>query len=121
GDVIVVRPVEGLLTWDRDGVAFTKIGTRIQEDGGRWAMIIDYTPAQSLAALAQACAEHDIVCEGAIPGRAYLAVTNELTDVAVMGKLRAAGLPGKLVQIHPKPAVAKPKPAKRAVRKKARA
>src|SRR5512135_3100314 len=45
GDVIVVSPVEdGLPTWDRDGAAWKDIGKRIAEDGGRWAMILDYTP-----------------------------------------------------------------------------
>jgi len=114
GDVVVVSPVEdGFPTWDRQGVAWTKIGTRIAEDGGRWAMIVDYAPngkGDAFGALVRACAEHNIVCEGAVgprngrPGRSYLAVRNELTDVNVMSLLRTAALPCKLFQIHPKPA-----------------
>ena len=119
GDVIVVHPVpDGHLTWDREGVAFEKIPTRILEDSGRWAMIIDYAPhpdaAQPFQALARACAEHDIVCEGAWgardgdPGRAYLAVKPEMTDVDVMAHLREAALPCELIQIHPSPPRKKP-------------
>ena len=36
-----------------------------------------------------------------------------MSDVVVMSRLRGAGLPGKLVQVHPKPAVAKPKKRQR--------
>lgn len=126
GDVIVVRPEDGFMLWDREGVTFAKIGTRILEDGGRWAMIVDYTPngrADAYKQLAEACAELDIVCEGALapepkrPGRAYLAVPSPLTDVAVMTKLRAAKLSCQLAQVHPKPAA--PKPAAKKKRRKA--
>src|SRR5580698_4470984 len=60
GDVVVVVPVkDGLPTWDRDGVAWEQIGTRILEDSGRWAMIVDYTPKQggevAYRALVDAC------------------------------------------------------------------
>src|SRR5687768_3683495 len=45
GDAIVVLPVEhGLPTWDRNGTPWATIATRIEQDGGRWAMIIDYAP-----------------------------------------------------------------------------
>jgi hypothetical protein len=114
GDVIIVSPVEdGHLTWDRAGVAFDKIPTRIAEDSGRWAMIIDYVPhpdaKDPFQALAHACAEHDIVCEGAWgardgdPGRAYLAINGDTTDVDVMTRLRASALPLELIQVHPSP------------------
>jgi hypothetical protein len=44
GDVIVVTPnPHGFLTRDRDGVAWEKILTRIDEDSGRWVMIVEYT------------------------------------------------------------------------------
>jgi hypothetical protein len=126
GDVIIVSPVEdGHLTWDRAGVAFDKIPTRILEDSGRWAMILDYAPhpdAQNpFQAIAHACAEHDIVCEGAWgprdgdPGRAYLAVKADMTDVDVMTRLRAGSLPVELIQIHPSPPK---KPARKAAAKK---
>jgi hypothetical protein len=123
GDVIVVSPADGFLTWDRKNVPFTKVATRILEDSGRWAMILDYAPhpdgsdADAFKSLARACAEHDIVCEGAWgprdsePGRAYLAVKAELTDVDVMERLRAATLPCELIQIHPAPKKPRKKPA----------
>lgn len=96
GDTIIVRPVrnDGPPTWDRDGVPWKQIATKIVEDGGRWAMIIDYLPAASaddaFAALARACDEAKIVCEGAWaprdpdPGRVYLAVQKDLTAEQVM-------------------------------------
>lgn len=85
GDVIIVTPVDDdFPLWDRGGVPWEQIATRIAEDGGRWAMIVDYVPhrdsADAFRALAEACAEIEVVCEGAwgpregTPGRAYLAV-----------------------------------------------
>ncbi len=119
GDVVIVTPVEdGLLTWDRDGIEWTEIGTRITEDGGRWAMIIDYVPHEDVTgdaafqALAKTCEAHDLVCEGAWgpdgtqPGRAYLAVDNAITAAIVMAALADASVPATLVQIHPVPAPA---------------
>jgi hypothetical protein len=127
GDVIVVSPdSDGVLTWDRNGVAWEQLGSRIAEDSGRWAMIVDYAPhpdtKDALRALATACAEHDVVCEGAFapldgkPGRAYLAVGDVLSDVTVMARLRDAELPCELIQIHPRPA----NPMTRAATKRAR-
>ena len=92
----------------------------IVEDGGRWAMIVDYAPhadaSNAFDALVRACVEHDVVCEGAWgprsdgePGRAYLAVSNELDDSELMQRLRGASLPCELVQIHPEPMI-KPRP-----------
>jgi hypothetical protein len=126
GDTIVVaNSDDGLPTWDRDGVAWSDVATRILEDGGHWAMIVDYAPhgsgADSFAALARACGEHDFACEGAWapsegkPGRAYLAVPNALADGDVMEALRAASLPCELVQIHPAPIAP---PAKKRVAKR---
>lgn len=114
GDTIVVSPVEdGFPTWDRDATPWSQIGTRIAEDCGRWAMIVDYVPhpdaKDAFGAMARACAENDVVCEGAwgpragAPGRAYLAVAAELTDVDVMNVLRDAAVPCDLIQIHPEP------------------
>ena len=115
GDVIVVSPVDdGFLTWDRNNVWWKKVPERIVEDGGRWAMIVDYAPRagdvsgdKAFAALAKACEPVDVVCEGAWgprgdePGRAYLAVRNEATPESVMAALRTAKLPCDLIQIHP--------------------
>ena len=117
GDVIVVSPVDdGFPTWDRDGVAWKDIGSRIAEDGGRWAMIVDYTShpgdtngVTAYRALAAACETADIVCEGAWgpdakkPGRTYLAVRHDRTAEQIISALRAAELPCELIQVHPAP------------------
>lgn len=129
GDTIVVKPVEdGFPTWDRKGVAWSKIESRILIDGGHWAMIVDYEPhpdgKDAFKALAKACAEHDIVCEGAWgprqgkPGRTYLAVPAKLSDAQVMKTLRDEELPCELIQVHPKPAAAKPKSKRKAPAKR---
>ena len=124
GDIVIVQPVDdGLPTWDREGVPWKSIHTRIVEDGGRWAMIVDYKPGAGDAtgdvayrAVATACEAADVVCEGAFgpngatPGRAYLAPRHETSAEDVMKKLLAAALPCELIQIHPPPAApAKPK------------
>ena len=116
GDSVIVSPVpDGFPTWDRAGVPWPQIGTRIAEDGGRWAMIIDYAPHPDardvFGELAHVCAENDVVCEEAWgprngePGRAYLAVAPELSDAALMSTLRGADLPCELIQIHPEPQI----------------
>src|SRR2546430_2379593 len=44
GDVLVVEPQpDGVLTWDSGGVSYGEILQRIAQDGGRYAMVIDYT------------------------------------------------------------------------------
>ena len=131
GDTIVVTPRDGRLTWDRGGVPWSEIDARIVEDGGRWAMIVDYVPHpdtrsadDAFDALTRACAEVEVVCEGAwaprgdAPGRAYLAVKNELTDLVLMHHLRNAALPCELIQIHPPPAMPKAKPAAKRTKSK---
>jgi hypothetical protein len=119
GDVIVVTPAgDGAPTWDRDGVAWEQIGTRIAEDSGRWAMIVDYTPTKAEAAdayraLVEACHTVDVVCEGAWApsdgraGRTYFAVPRGRTAQDVMAALATAKLPCTLAQIHPPPAKVK--------------
>ncbi len=115
GDTIIVKPprAEGPPTWDREGVPWKQIATKIVEDGGRWAMIVDYAPTitadEAFAALGKACDDAKIVCEGAWgprerePGRVYLAVQKELNAEQVMGILIGASLPMELIQIHPEP------------------
>ncbi len=116
GDVIVVHPTpDGFPTWDRGGVAWKQIGTRIVEDGGRWAMIVDYVPdagtapETAVAELTRACNTEDVVAEGAWgprdgePGRVYLAVQKQLTAELVMQKLLSVKLPMRLIQVHPEP------------------
>ncbi len=132
GDIVVVSPVEdGLLTWDRDGVAWPQVSSRIAEDGGRWAMIIDYAPHddatgdQAFQALAKACEDMQVICEGAWgpdgqqPGRAYLAVDSSLTAANVMDSLGDAALPARITQIHPAPAEPGERPAKAPAKKPA--
>jgi hypothetical protein len=131
GDVVVVVPVaDGLPTWDRDGVAWEQIGSRIAEDSGRWAMIVDYSPSKvtgevAFRALVEACHGTDVVCEGAWApsdgraGRAYFAAPGGRTARDVMTALAKAKLPCTLAQIHPpasKPA-AKPVAKAKAVAK----
>lgn len=115
GDTIIVKPArnDSPPTWDREGVPWKQISSKIVEDGGRWAMIVDYTPTTSsneaFAALSEACESAKIVCEGAWaardrdPGRVYLAVQKELSAEQVMGILIGASLPMELTQIHPEP------------------
>lgn len=121
GDVIVVSPIEGQqLTWDGDGVAYSEIDTRIEEDGGRYAVIIGYMPHAGTStndAFKAICgvferrggdlSEADAVCEGATlpnqerPGRVYLAAKYDLSPETVMQRLRAANLPCDLTLFHP--------------------
>lgn len=116
GDTIVVSPgADGILTWDRSATPWPQIGTRLVEDGGRWAMIVDYLPRPDLAEaeafqrLNRACDAARVVCEGAWGprdqdlGRVYLAVPRDLSAEAVMARLHEAALPMQLVQIHPEP------------------
>lgn len=141
GDVIVVSPVvDSFLTWDSGGVPWSKIGTRIAKDGGRYAMIVDYAPHgtatdaadRAYAALRDACEtskvleKPPIVCEGAFgprsgkPGRAYLAVKNELRPTAVMKRLAASDLPCELTLVHPAPRKRRASAAKPAAKPPAR-
>jgi len=143
GDVVVVSPDpdddDALLTWDAKGIAFSKIGTRIFDDGGRYAMIVDYKPRkddptgdEAFSAIAKACEvsrkleTNDIVCEGAYgpdgstPGRIYLAVKDALEPSDVMTQLADADPPCTLIQVHPAVRKAK-KPAAKPAKSKARA
>lgn len=127
GDVIIVTPVKGAFPkWDTNG---EDVESRIEEDGGRWAMIVSYAPTgdadDCFDALNEACANLDIVCEGATeprgtkPGYTYFAVKYELTDKVVMRHLKESELPCKLVQIHPPlPKLAKAPPKKKPAKNK---
>jgi len=121
-DIIVVSPVEdGLLTWDKRGVAWKDIGKRILEDSGRHAMIVDYVPKrgdrtgdEAFRALVKACRKIETICEGCYgpdgkePGRAYLAVPDDREPEQVMKHFEVAKLPCRVEQIHPKPPKKKP-------------
>ena len=122
GDVIVVAPVDGQrLTWNGEGATYSEIGKRIEEDGGRYVVIIGYTPHtgtsanEAFRALADVfekgvseLSEADAVCEHAIaprgetgPGRAYFAVKYDLLPDALMERLRAATPPCDVTLVHP--------------------
>lgn len=116
GDVLIVEHDSkyGRLTWDAAGVPHEQIGARIAEDGGRWAMILDYTlvaPATdaptAFKALDKAGDEADIAVEGCYApkalkaGRAYLAVPCAMTPDDVLRIFQARGLPLTLTLVHP--------------------
>ena len=120
GDVIIVSPVAGQqLTWNGDGVAYSEVDTRIEEDGGRYAVIIAYTLHAGTSANDAFKAmrgvferegdlsQSDAVCEratapnGERPGYAYLAAKYDLSPEMVMERLRAANLPCDVTLFHP--------------------
>jgi hypothetical protein len=113
-DVIVVEPdlTDGMLMWDGDGVAFEEMDSGIAEDGGRYALVIDYevidaSVENTFTRLKLAAELAGIALEGCYgpkpgkPGRAYLAAPNEMAVADVLGRLEAAALPVKLTLVHP--------------------
>lgn len=117
GDVISVEYDDeyGRHAWDSQGVPWSQIHTRIHEDGGRWAMIIDYHPAgaagvnlqEAYSRLYVAAEAADIAVEGAYVreeerrGRAYLAVPGHLDVEQVLQILADAQHPLDLTLVHP--------------------
>ena len=101
GDVIEVRThADGMPEWDRNGVDFHEIGTRILEEGGRWLAIVDYWPSQPNADLQStfktldvACTARDVAIEGAFVGKnrgcAFLAVPGSMTHADLVAWLRS--------------------------------
>ena len=130
GDVIAAeRNDDGGWEWDRRGEA--RVSERLHEDGGRYALIIDYTKwaEADFGALLQALEKrHDIVGEGCFgprgerPGRLYLAAPRALDPAAVLQAVVTLGRGFRFELIHPVPpkkkAAAK-KPAKKPTRQKA--
>lgn len=100
GDVVEVHPgADGMFEWDRCGVDFGQIGTRILEDGGRWVAVVDYWPSRpraslrtALEVLDAACAARDVVIEGMFAKRnrgcAYLAVPRSMTHADLIAWLQ---------------------------------
>jgi hypothetical protein len=119
-DVIVVEREDdddddSHLAWNCRGVPFEQIHTRIAEDAGRWAMIVDYRPhdagadvkalftaLEAKARAMDACLEGAFGPKGDRAGRAYLAVPRGLTPSEVMTRLRDADLALDLELVHPK-------------------
>jgi hypothetical protein len=113
-DVVIVEPDpdDGMLVWDGGGVAFEEIGTRIAQDGGRYALIVDYEVVEGrvddvFKRLTLVAELAGVVLEGCYgpkpgkPGRAYLAAPNVMDAADVLGRLEAAALPVKLTLVHP--------------------
>lgn len=117
GDLIVAIPdpsTGGYLTWDSGGLPYERLGERIAEDGGRWAVIVDYVlldPAgdvrKAFSALDVAGERANIAVEGCYepmegrPGQAYLAVPAELAVEDVMTMLAGWNLPLSFTLVHP--------------------
>ena len=116
GDVIAVVPdaSDGMLTWDAAGVGFEDIGTRIEQDDGRWVVVIDYGPRPGrgdfdtvFKELDTAGEKIDVAVEGAFirhdrqAARAYLAVPATMTVEDVMAWLHSAVSSIDLTLVHP--------------------
>jgi hypothetical protein len=104
---------DGMLEWDRQDVPFEQTGSRLYEDSGRWAVMIDYEPGQSgdlsgtFKALDIAAEEADIAVEGAFvrdddrSGRAYLAVPCSMEVTDVLAWLRSPDVNLRFTLVHP--------------------
>ena len=123
GDVIVVSPHEHntQLTWDSNGLAYDDVIDKLlDEDGGRYMLIIDYTPHAGATAeeafaaiqrvfeiIGEDLAESDAVVEGCFrprngrPGRTYLAAKYEFSPEIVIERLRAANPRCDVILAHP--------------------
>lgn len=116
GDVIAVVPdsFDGRLEWDRAGVAFEDIGSRIVQDDGRWVAIIDYWPRSPhddvdsvFKVLDIAGEEADVAVEGAFvrqdrqTARAYLAAPGSMTLDGVLDWLRSDVTCLEFTLVHP--------------------
>ena len=125
GDVVPAeRADDGNWEWNRRGASGSRIGERLHSDGGRYALIVDYTMRTDadFGALVQALErKHDIVGEGCFgprgeePGRLYLAAQRALDPATVMAAVTTLGRGFRFVLVHPVPA--KPR-AKKATKKK---
>ncbi|HEY2743754.1 MAG TPA: hypothetical protein VGL86_03995 [Polyangia bacterium] len=131
GDVVAAeRNDDGNWAWDRRGVAQKRIDERLHQDGGRYAIIVDYTmwAEADFGALLQALEKkHDIVGEGCFgprgeePGRVYLAAPRPLDPAAVMAAVTTLGRGFRFTLIHPLPPKKKPGKKKPPMKKQAAA
>ncbi len=123
GDVVAAeRNDDGNWAWDRRGIGQKRLGERLHEDGGRYALIVDYTmwAEADLGALVQALErKHDIVGEGCFgprgeePGRLYLAASRALDPAAVLAAVTTLGRGFRFTLIHPVPPKKKVAPRKK--------
>ena len=112
GDVLVVvpDPVYNKLTWNSEGLPFE----RIVDDGGRYAVILDYElvprgsdPQPAFSALDVAGENANVSVEGCYgptaerPGRVYLAVPYAMTTAALLAYFDDQNLPLSLTLVHP--------------------
>ena len=112
-DVIAARrdpEFAGNWAWDRAGVPFSKVGTLIHEDGGRYAAIVDYKmrPGGSFGTLVRWLKRiHDVVAEGCFgprgrePGRVYLALPVGVDLDDVLAAMRAKFDAFTFARVHP--------------------
>lgn len=112
-DVILVVPdADGLLVWDRGGVAEEDLDGLLVEDAGRWLMILEFTlldaatsAKEAFSELDRRCQAGDIAvegCGGPSPGRpgvVCLGVPGDRDIPDVLALLE--GLPLALEVVHP--------------------
>jgi len=115
GDVIVVERAlpHGILTWNSLGLSSARVKERLDEDGRRYLVILQYVvdpPSHDVVAayraLSRAGDQLDIVVEGCfrpekgLPGEACLAVPYRLNPIEMLSCLRRKKLPLKLKVIY---------------------
>jgi hypothetical protein len=116
GDVLVVEydPTYNKLTWDANGLPYNRMLERIAEDGGRYAVVIDYEvvpptsdAASAFKSLDTAGMKANFVVEGirapreGRPGRVYFAVPYDVAPMLVIAYLDEQNLPMTLTLMHP--------------------
>ena len=113
-DVVIASPDEdGRLTWDTQGMQYDAVCERLDEDSGRWTMIVEYEVeagsdvVTAFKALDLAGMDADIAVEGLSspkpgkPGRAYLAMPGALRVDAARAFLRGLDVPMTFEVVHP--------------------
>lgn len=114
GDVVEVvdDPAQpGFPSWDAAGRSYGELCAGLVEDGGRYAVIVDYTcddPDRFAALSAWAQRAGDLECEGSRgprdgrPGRMYLAAPHALEPAAILALLAKNPLGFRFVLVHPR-------------------
>lgn len=114
GDVIEVRSADeqpGWLSWNAAGRTYTEICDALVEDGGRYAVIVDYTCDDMTVfgtLTAWAKREADLECEGnegptpQRPGRLYIAARYAVGTDAILQFLSGNSLGFRFELVHPR-------------------